>query len=123
MPSPDCTTSGAAEHIDWVLKANQQYFLPDGVTPYAMTNAASIWPSALTYSNQLTGTLLQPWSGLNTDKINSPWLTMLADMCDNWTTDGGNNGTIGSSNTTDYSAVSNSSQTCNQQRPFICVEQ
>lgn len=121
-----CTTAncsgGAAENINWVMTPNTTYYRRDGVTQIATTNAAGIWPAPFTLTSTIDTAFFQVWTGL-TMTAGSEWLENAANACTSWTSDGGTNGTIGSSNALDANSIYNSTQTCNQLRNFYCVEQ
>lgn len=125
--SANCTTGGTSEHIDWVLKPNQQYKRKDGTTVIGTTNANGLFPIPLT--NSMEPNLLNAnnyvITGINADWINS-------NDCDNWTTKGtptsSPNGLIGRHQNTDSLAFSFASTLCyeledNYNAKAICVEQ
>ena len=74
--SPNCGTSGAAEHIDWVFKANQTYARLDGTTIIGTTNSLGLLPFPL--QNGLGGTGRIYWTGMT-----SSWETSGLD-CNGW---------------------------------------
>ncbi|MCG6147441.1 DUF1554 domain-containing protein [Leptospira levettii] len=124
--SANCTTGGTSEHIDWVLKPNQQYKRKDGTTVIGTTNANGLFPIPLTNSMEpnLLNSTNYVITGLNADWINS-------NDCENWTTRApatSPNGLFGKHQETDMRAFAFAGTTCADLEDFynakaICVEQ
>lgn len=124
--SANCTTGGTSEHIDWVLKPNQQYKRKDGTTVIGTTNSNGLFPIPMT--NSMEPNLLNAnnyvITGINADWINS-------NDCENWTTKAAAtspNGLFGRHQNTDALAFAFSSTLCsdledNYNAKAICVEQ
>lgn len=119
----NCTVGGAGENIDWVLKPNTQYFQKNGVTQIAATNPAGIWPAPVSLNAPVdASSAIQTWTGI-VMTAGQEWTTISPSPCSDWTSDGGNVGTIGESNATADSLVFSSTQTCNFAKNLYCVEQ
>lgn len=124
--SANCTTGGTSEHIDWVLKPNQQYKRKDGTTVIGTTNANGLFPIPLTNSMEpnLLNSTNYVITGINADWINS-------NDCENWTTRApatSPNGLFGKHQETDMRAFAFAGTTCADLEDFynakaICVEQ
>lgn len=110
----NCTTGGATENFDWVLKANTSYYRADGITHLFTTNASGIFVFG-TMSNTFSDGGLLFWTGLNTD-----WLGNV-NICADWTA--GGNGQVGADNVTSSAAISNASVACGTNLTLLCVEQ
>ncbi|PJZ83689.1 hypothetical protein CH366_10275 [Leptospira harrisiae] len=121
-----CSTAncsgGTSEHIDWVLKPNQQYKRNDGTTVIGTTNANGIFVTSLTNSvepNLVTG------SDVVLTGINDNWTP--GDDCTDWT--GTGNTMIGAHLEVVYRWYAESSRDCSTmvnntyQGKAICVEQ
>lgn len=112
----DCSGSGAAEHLDWVLKANTQYQRPNG-TVIGNTNTNGLFIGLLTNTvstapgNAFTG-LTQNW-------------TVAGTHCISWTSN--NMVDQGQSGQTDQSGViwfSNTALSCDvPSKVLYCVQQ
>lgn len=114
----DCVTGGKNENVDWVLHASTSYTRVDG-TAIASTDGAGIFTS-FPIANAVSTTALEAWTGFTNA---SPWTSLIADNCNNWTTTTGN-GTVGVlNNVTSYTNVFAFTSTCVQSKRFICVQQ
>jgi len=118
----NCTTSGTAEHIDWVLSPNAKYIREPGSASLFTTNSRGIFVFGTMDAPFASMGSVQTWGGFTT--IVGKWQTSSSD-CSNWTTSGaGSNGRVGSTNQTDYTAIRNSNSiACNQNHHLLCVEQ
>jgi hypothetical protein len=113
--SANCTTSGAAEHLDWIFTPNTTYYQADGLTVVATTDANALMPA--TFINIATPHA-KYWTGLITD-----WTTSSMN-CANWgntgmSTCGGSSPNNASANFTDIWG----SVTCSAPQQLLCVEQ
>lgn len=118
----DCTSNGALEHIDWVLRPGTEYRRPDGTLIASTTPTAGIW--GFPVANSVTGISALPWTGLD-----STWVTS-ANICHNpmpfepWVrSDNSATGRIGQADQTSSVLIHNTDFTCNNFQPFYCVEQ
>ncbi|TGK82649.1 DUF1554 domain-containing protein [Leptospira noumeaensis] len=125
--SANCTTGGTSEHIDWVLKPNQQYKRNDGTTVIGTTNANGLFP--IPFTNSMEPNLLNANNYVITG-INADWINSLD--CDNWTTIGtatlAPNGLFGRHQNTNAQAFAFATSSCydlvnNYNAKAICVEQ
>ncbi len=119
-----CSTSncgpgnGPAEHLDWVLLPNTEYYQPDGSTLMFTTNSDAIFSSMLA---ALPGGSAQHWSGTGAD-----WVA--ANYCFNagaWL-DGTNGvtGVVGSNDVVTTAFFSNGTANCDAlSTVLVCVEQ
>ncbi len=112
----DCSGTGAAEHIDWVLKANTQYQRPNG-TVIGNTNALGLFVGLLT--NPVSTALGNAFTGLTQN-----W-TVAGTHCLSWTSM--NMVDQGQSGQTDQSGViwfSNTAIGCDvPSKVLYCVQQ
>ena len=115
--SAQCTTSGAAEGVDWVLAPNTQYVRADGTTVIGTTSGAAIFSFPLDASIGTSG--LTYWTGLNTD-----WTTS-TDSCAGWTQTSGVFATQGLADFSDNNAIAGVGESCATLAGafFACVEQ
>lgn len=100
--------------VNWVLTPNTSYANTAGVTLFT-TDANGLFVFG-TLNASLGGTGATPWTGLNTD-----W-TRSANTCSNWTLSAGN-GTVGADNKTTVGFISNTTQSCGNTEPLLCVMQ
>lgn len=112
----DCTGSGAAEHIDWPLKANTTYFRPDGVT-IGTTNVNGLFLGTLT--NALDASALVVFTGLT-----SNW-TVAGTHCLSWTSNNMvDQGQTGQADQTGILWFSNTAISCDlPTKRLYCVQQ
>jgi hypothetical protein len=131
--SANCTTGGAAEHVDWPLQASTTYYraahsgsgggtyTENGTTPIFTTNSNGIFVFG-TFTNiiQPSGSQSNPhfWDGLNTN-----W-TEASNTCTGWTTDttGGTTGQAGRGYAADTAAITYTTTSCYVARFLLCVE-
>ena len=119
--SANCTTSGAAEHLDWVLAANTEYLNPDSQTIFT-TNSNGVINLGTTPLTRSFPVSSDYWTGVATA---GDWTTGF-DTCSNWSdpTAGsdGMRGTQGATNTTalgDFAKL----DSCDTPYRFLCVRQ
>ncbi len=115
--SAQCTTSGAAEGVSWVLAPNTKYVREDGTTVIGTTSAAAIFVFPLAASIGTNGDSY--WTGLNTD-----WTTS-SNSCSGWTQTSGVSASAGLANTSDSQAISGVIDSCATLTGafLVCVEQ
>lgn len=120
--SNNCTTSGAAENIDWPLAPNMGYYRLNGTTRILTTNAAGIHIFAASGGSNLNASIgtgsSDFWSGLSATWTNSgshcgSWNNVLA------------NGTQGSENRVDDRAITSGGGllSCLGSAKLVCVQQ
>ncbi|WP_244290288.1 DUF1554 domain-containing protein [Leptospira bourretii] len=122
-----CSTAncsgGTSEHIDWVLKPNQQYKTNDGTTIIGTTNANGLFPVPLT--NSIQPTAIDGSSDLVITGLNDNWTA--GDDCNDWT--GTGNGKYGAHIEVGIKAFSEATMACSDlinntyKGKAICVEQ
>jgi hypothetical protein len=69
-------------------------------------------------SNSIGESVVQPWTGLNTD-----WTTDGTNNCNGWTNAGSYTGAYGQDINSDAGAIRFDSSMCASARPLYCVEQ
>ena len=119
-----CTTAncstGAGEHTDWVLAANQEYRRADGTTVIGTATNVGIFDLIPGLSNSWSGSASEYWSGLADD-----W-TLAPNRCVNgadWNTTA-TNGSSGALDQTDTRALQQTAaNSCSIQLSLLCVEQ
>ncbi|TGK82048.1 DUF1554 domain-containing protein [Leptospira noumeaensis] len=83
-----CSTAncsgGTSEHIDWVLKPNQQYKRKDGTTTIGTTNANGIFVTSLT--NVIDPDVIDGYTDNVFTGVNANWTP--GDDCSDWTGSG-----------------------------------
>lgn len=114
-----CTTAncsgGVGEHLDWVLKPNNEYRQIDGTTVIGTTNAKGIFDFPL--QNVFSTSSYFLWAGLQSD-----W-TADSNNCSRFESTAGSART-GSSNATDATSISWNLTACNYYgTTILCVEQ
>ncbi|WP_167882434.1 DUF1554 domain-containing protein [Leptospira sarikeiensis] len=119
------TTNGStsAGQTNWVLDANQDYYLKSGSLPYSnrvfTTNSSKLFSF---------GSLTTAFSGSGADSfwtgLNSNWTTS-TNHCNMWTDDitSGINGQFGIGNALGSSSISSGAASCSVAKKFICVQQ
>jgi hypothetical protein len=107
--------SGISENHNWVLKPNAAYVRPSG-TLIGNTNDRALLTFPL--SNSIGESVVQPWTGLNTD-----WTTDGTNNCNGWTNAGSYTGAYGQDINSDAGAIRFDSSMCASARPLYCVEQ
>ncbi|MCX7632166.1 MAG: DUF1554 domain-containing protein [Turneriella sp.] len=118
--NPTCG-GNPAEHLNWVLRPYTQYVRVDGL-PIQATLSAGIFTATLAYPISDADNV-KVWTGLRND-----WTTESDALCiDSSPWNDSNSaevGTVGLANSNDSAAIyHSSSETCNSQNPFYCVEQ
>lgn len=114
--SANCGTSGAAEHIDWVLYANTEYRRVNQTTVIFTTNANGIY----IFGGAVTG-----WDGTGSSYntgLNGDWTTSGGNTCTSWTV-GGGSGMQGVGNSVGVNMLANSSIGCASTVGLACVQQ
>lgn len=113
----NCSSSGAGEHIGWVLKASTSYYRANGTTLIKATNANGIFNFNLT--NSTTGTAASYWTGLKAD-----WTTDGPNTCNSWTSNAANkNARSGRGNDATSNAINDVNIDCDQPTALLCAEQ
>ncbi|MCB1140157.1 MAG: DUF1554 domain-containing protein [Leptospiraceae bacterium] len=119
--SANCSTSGASEHLDWVLTANQEYLNPSGTTIMTTNGSGVVDFSSSSLATAFTTEAGTYWTGLT----DSPaWTTDVS--CSDWSSNAsGDSGMQGTGSATNVSAIGSfGNQTnCNNARRFLCVRQ
>jgi len=112
----DCSGSGAAEHLDWVLKANTPYTRADG-TPIGATNANGVFVGTLV--NSVATNAVVVFTGLT-----SNWV-VAGDNCSGWSSPSiGFNGQTGLGDQTGILWFSNTANGCDvPSKALYCVQQ
>ncbi|AFM12781.1 DUF1554 domain-containing protein [Turneriella parva] len=113
----NCSGSGAAEHLDWVLKSNTTYYRPDK-TVLGSTDANGLFTAPLV-ATVGTGSAVT-FTGLTAD-----W-ALSGDTCNAWTDQsvGSFNGLTGLSNQTNQQWFSNTANSCDvPTKALYCVQQ
>jgi hypothetical protein len=114
-----CTSAycsgGISENFNWVLKPNATYVRPNG-TLIGNTNDRALL--TLPLSNSIGESVVQPWTGLNTD-----WTPDGANNCNGWANAGSYTGAYGQDINWDAGAIRFDSGTCASSRQLYCVEQ
>lgn len=113
--SANCGTSGAAEHIDWVLYANTEYRRVNQSTVIFTTNSNGIFVFGSAAGWDGTG------SSYNTG-LNANWTTSGGNNCTSWTV-GGGSGMQGLGNAAGGAMLANSSIGCASTVGLACVQQ
>ncbi|MFH1809467.1 MAG: DUF1554 domain-containing protein [Pseudomonadota bacterium] len=123
--SANCTTSGTAEHVDWVFKPNTQYLRADGVTPIFTSDAAGVFDfgasgNTNTFDNSTHFNQERYWTGLDWN-----WTSVPSQMCGGTWASNSNSvtGDFGSSDLTTADAIGGGSVSCDQSSRLLCVEQ
>ena len=114
--SANCTTGGAGEHTDWVLKDNTPYTRTDG-TAITTTSALGLFNFNLTIP--IKDSLQVAWTGLVAD------FTPKASHCVRWTSAaGGSDGGSGIVNQQASNAIDGGETTCSHSSALLyCIEQ
>ncbi len=112
--SPNCTTSGISENIQWVIRPNITYLRGDLFTIIGTANFNGIVPLPLTTS--ITGAADTAWTGLEID-----WTTN-SNTCGDWSSIG-SLGQYGSGSSTGGFSISTTSTLCLSALSVYCVEQ
>ncbi|MCB1170611.1 MAG: DUF1554 domain-containing protein [Leptospiraceae bacterium] len=119
--SANCSTSGAAEHLDWVLAANTTYLNPTGAVIMTTNESGIVDFSSSSLSTAFTTEVGSYWTGF---KDSPAWTTDVS--CSDWTSNGsGDSAMQGNGSATGVSAIGSfGNQTnCNNMRRFLCVRQ
>jgi hypothetical protein len=113
----NCSGSGQAEHLDWVLKANTTYYRADK-TVIGTTNSNGLFVGPISNSVGTTSTVA--FTGLTAD-----W-ALAGDTCNAWTDQsvGSFNGLTGQTNLTNQQWYSNTANSCDvPSKALYCVQQ
>lgn len=111
---------GAAEHIDWILYANRQYYRSDGTTALFTSNADGIFVFG-NFANAMTGVASSYYTGFSSA---GDW-TSSGSNCTSWTSNNAVGlGRTGTGTFTNYGSLRDASNTnCNTVLRLLCVEQ
>ncbi|GIX41510.1 MAG: hypothetical protein KatS3mg129_1243 [Leptospiraceae bacterium] len=115
--SPNCSTNGISEHIDWVLKPNTTYIRANGSTFIFTTNSDGIFIFG-TANNSISdgppSTIYFIWTGLNQDWTIYTFSSTERD-CNDWNSNSSAYITkYGKSTFSDYNMISFGIDNCNQ---------
>lgn len=118
-----CST-GASEHLNWVMRPNTQYTRLDGTFIGTTLSTAGIWNFPI--SSSISAASAQPWTGLQGD-----WVAQaLGALCSSggappaWSNNASNLGTIGDAASTNvYVILFSNTALCSNSYPLYCVEQ
>ncbi|EID99722.1 PF07588 family protein [Leptospira licerasiae serovar Varillal str. VAR 010] len=118
--SANCATSGASEHVDWVLKANKKYVQSDGTTVIGTTTSNGIFtfPLSNPFQSTFSGTNLTV-TGMFAD-----W-TSSGNNCSGWSTASSSSANFADHTATSTDAIyAGGSIGCSSSAmKIVCVEQ
>lgn len=121
--STNCTISGTAESIDWVLHASTNYTRSDGTTAVLTTNANAVFTGSL--SGTVSAAATSYWTGIN-ESVSWSWQTS-DNTCSGWTNNTASfSASYGVSTWADSRAIAISSAVaaCNSApNSLLCVQQ
>ncbi len=111
---------GTAEHIDWILYANQPYYRSDGTTSLFTSNADGIFIFG-NFANAMTGIASSYYTGFSSA---GDW-TSSGSNCTSWTSNNAVRlGRTGTGTFTNYGSLRDASNTnCSTVLRLLCVEQ
>lgn len=123
-----CTTmmcaGGLAEHVDWVFKANANYYQSDGTTLVFTANASGVSDLSGAAANKFGSGARPYWTGLNEGV--AAWMTVSNQLCSGasgaWADTAGI-GDFGSTAFTGWGAIGGGAQSCTVLKHLVCVEQ
>lgn len=123
--SSDCATSGAVEHIDWVLRPNTTYYRREGLFKILTTNDNGVVADLYYYGSGTAYLDNSPdgdtprvfWTGIEPN-----WVT--SNTCSGWTTAlSGSFGLGGATDWKDGNALGHQGTGCNGTLYLLCVRQ
>ena len=107
-------SGGCLGQVNWPLRSNSTYLLPDGRTLFQTDATLSIFTAVQTQASTIP--LKKVWTGLIAD-----WTTATPD-CVQWTTNAsGASGQVGLATQTDIALISSSQLTCDSFASLLCV--
>ncbi len=118
--SANCATNGSSEHVDWVLRANQEYRRSASTTIIGTSNSIGLFAFPLTNTFHTSG---QWWTGLV-----SNWTSKLQNLeCSDWSDSAGlPTGSAGSPQS-DARAIETTTigfpPICSDTASLVCVQQ
>ena len=117
--TPNCGPgAGPAQHVDWVLQPNTEYYRGDQTTRMFTTNSDAIFTSL---ENALPGAGSQTWTGIDASWNPSNYCFNVSDWMDNT---GGVTGIVGDNDQTTSAFFSSGTAFCNSGTVvLVCVEQ
>lgn len=111
-------SGGAAEHTNWILRANTTYRRLVGGLTIMTTNSAGIHNFGSNMTNAFEGGVAGWWTGMT-----GTWMFGSACTSNAWGTTGGS-GNFGDPNTSASAAISNGTDLCTTSgSKLLCVEQ
>ncbi|MAZ48632.1 MAG: hypothetical protein CME65_08710 [Halobacteriovoraceae bacterium] len=116
----NCSGSGAAENVNWVLSPNTQYRREDGSAVIGTTNSSGIFDFPLDRS--FTGTDVSYWTGTPSSYA-VPTIGNAAYTCTDWSINSGGLGYYGNGLARDYKSIYDGSHGCSTEKHILCVEQ
>jgi hypothetical protein len=115
-----CSSSGVAEHVDWVMAPSTMYVRGDE-TPVGVTNSAGVFAFPVIASIGDVGFPSgKTWTGMDYDQRN--WKYRSGCTCSGWTSTSGN-GCYGSNNDSNDNMIDYLYDACSGSYRLFCVEQ